>query len=140
MTIEHRYGETTIDEAPTRVATVGLTDQDAVLALGVAPVGTTEWYGGQPFAVWPWGQEALGDAEPVALGTSETIDEEAILEADPDVILALYAGLTEEQYDDLSQYAPVVVAPEEFRDYGIPWQDQTRIVGDVLGGPTRPRR
>lgn len=133
LTVAHRFGETTIDETPTRVATVGLTDHDAVLALGVTPVGTTEWYGGHPFGVWPWAQDELGDAEPVLLGDAEAVDEEAVVEAAPDVILALYAGLTEEQYADLSRYAPVVVAPEDFPDYGIPWQDQTRIVGDVLG-------
>lgn len=133
LTVEHRFGETTIDEAPTRVATVGLTDHDAVLALGVTPVGTTEWYGGHPFGVWPWAQDELGDAEPVLLGDAEAVDEEAVVEAAPDVILALYAGLTEEQYADLSRHAPVVAAPEDFPDYGIPWQDQTRIVGDVLG-------
>jgi iron complex transport system substrate-binding protein len=135
LTVEHRFGVTTIEEAPTRVATVGLTDHDAVLALGVTPVGTTEWYGGHLFGVWPWARDELGDAEPVLLGDAEAIDEEAVIEADPDVILALYAGLTQEQYDDLSRFAPVVTAPEDFPDYGIPWQDQTRIVGDVLGRP-----
>ncbi len=140
LTIEHRFGETTIEEPPTRVATVGLTDHDAVLALGVTPVGTTEWYGGHHFGVWPWAQDELGDAEPILLGDSESIDEEAVIEADPDVILALYAGLTQEQYDALSRYAPVVAAPAEYDAYGIPWQDQTQIVGDVLGRPEEAER
>jgi len=135
VTVEHRFGETTVEEAPTRVATVGLTDHDAVLALGVTPVGTTAWYGDHPFGVWPWAQDELGDAEPILLGDSEDIDPEAILEADPDVILALYSGLTEEQYDDLSRYAPVIAPPAEYDDYGISWQEQTQTIGDVLGKP-----
>ena len=59
VTIEHKYGSTTVSEAPTRVVTVGLVEQDALLALGVVPVGTTEWYGEQPGALWPWAQAEL---------------------------------------------------------------------------------
>jgi hypothetical protein len=135
VAIEHRFGETVVEETPTRVATVGLTDHDAVLALGATPVGTTDWHGGHPFGVWPWAQDELGEAEPLLLGDSESIDEEAVIEAGPDVILALYSGLTEQQYDDLSRYAPVIAPPARYDDYGIPWQEQTRIIGDVLGQP-----
>ncbi len=39
VTIEHAFGETTIESEPTRVATLGWADQDHVLALGVVPVG-----------------------------------------------------------------------------------------------------
>src|SRR5262245_47129888 len=42
VTIEHAFGETTIEEEPTRVATLGWSDQDAVLSLGVVPVGATK--------------------------------------------------------------------------------------------------
>ena len=35
VTIEHAFGETTIEEEPTRVATLGWTDQDIALSLGV---------------------------------------------------------------------------------------------------------
>ena len=38
-------GATTIPREPTRVVTVGLSDHDYVLALGVVPVGLTDWYG-----------------------------------------------------------------------------------------------
>ncbi len=140
LTVEHRFGETVVEEAPTRVATVGLTDHDAVLALGVTPVGTTDWYGGHPAGVWPWATDELGDAEPILLGDSRSVDEEAVIEADPDVILALYSGLTQEQYDDLSRYAPVIAPPATYDDYGIPWQEQTQIIGDVLGRPDEAER
>ena len=42
ITIEHALGETTIEEEPTRVATLGWTDQDHALSLGVVPVGSTK--------------------------------------------------------------------------------------------------
>lgn len=133
LTVEHRYGTTEIAEVPETVVTVGLTDHDALLALGVTPAGVTEWYGEQPYATWPWAQDELGDAEPEVVGDSEQANYEAIASLQPDVILALYAGLTQEQYDTLSAIAPTVTAPEEFPDYGIPWQEQTRIIGQVVG-------
>ena len=44
VSIAHKYGTTKIDTAPKRVVVVGLREQDALLALGVVPVATTEWY------------------------------------------------------------------------------------------------
>lgn len=45
VTIEHKHGSTTILQAPERVVLVGLNEQDAMLALGVVPVASSEWYG-----------------------------------------------------------------------------------------------
>lgn len=135
VTIEHKYGSTTIKSAPKRVVTVGLTDQDAVLALGTVPVGTTEWVGGYKGAVGPWAQDKLGgSAAPTVLkdtGTGPQTEKIAALR--PDLILALYSGLTKEQYQTLSKFAPVVAQPKGFNDYGIPWQQQTETVGKALG-------
>ena len=36
-TVEHQFGTTTIDEEPQRVVSVGLTEQDVLLQLGVDP-------------------------------------------------------------------------------------------------------
>jgi iron complex transport system substrate-binding protein len=133
VTIEHRHGETTIDERPERVVTVGLTDQDAVLALGVQPVGTNDWYGGHAGGVWPWAQDLLEDEPPTVVARSIEIDFEAVAALEPDVILALYAGIDEQVYETLSGIAPTVAQPEAFVDYGVPWQEQARITGQVLG-------
>ncbi|WUD70924.1 iron-siderophore ABC transporter substrate-binding protein [Streptomyces sp. NBC_00510] len=137
VTIAHKYGSTTIKSEPKRVVTVGLTDQDAVLALGTVPVGTTEWIGGYKGAVGPWAQDKLGSAAaPTVLkdtGTGPQVEKIAALR--PDLILALYSGLTKAQYDTLSKFAPVVAQPKEFNDYGIPWQQQTETIGKALGKP-----
>jgi iron complex transport system substrate-binding protein len=37
VTIEHAFGTTTVERAPERVVTLGVTDADAVLALGTTP-------------------------------------------------------------------------------------------------------
>src|SRR5690242_17739378 len=52
--VQHKFGTTTIPAKPVRVVTLGYTDQDAVLALGTVPVATSEWYGDQPGALFPW--------------------------------------------------------------------------------------
>ncbi|GAA0911626.1 iron-siderophore ABC transporter substrate-binding protein [Nonomuraea longicatena] len=135
VTISHKFGQTTVKSEPQRILTVGLTDQDAVLALGKVPVATTEWFGGFPGAVGPWAKDRLGSAAlPVVLkdaGTGPPVEKIAALR--PDLIVALYAGLTKEQYATLSKFAPVLAQPAGFRDFGIPWQEQTKLVGTALG-------
>lgn len=136
VTIEHRYGSTEIPAAPERVVTVGLTDHDTVLALGVTPVALTDWFGEQPNGVWPWAQDLLGDAQPVVLDSSE-INFEQVAAADPDLILGVNSGLTRNEYDTLSQIAPTVAQSGEHVDFGTPWQEQTRIIGTALGRSDR---
>ncbi|MFD0313293.1 iron-siderophore ABC transporter substrate-binding protein [Streptomyces flavalbus] len=142
VTLAHKYGSTTIKSAPERIVTVGLTDQDAVLALGEVPVGTTEWLGGYPGAIGPWAKDRLGGADvPTVLkdtGTGPQVEKIAALR--PDLILALYGGLTKEQYTTLSKFAPVVAQPKEYNDYGIPWQELTEKVGQALGKPDEAAR
>ena len=132
ITLEHKYGSTTISAQPVRIVTVGLTDHDALLALGIVPVGTSEWFGGYPGSVWPWAQDKLGDVIPEAVG-GESINFEKIASLQPDLILALYAGVTQEEYDILSQIAPTVAQPGDYVDYGIPWQELTLTVGKAVG-------
>ncbi|MEU9734897.1 iron-siderophore ABC transporter substrate-binding protein [Streptomyces sp. NPDC048002] len=135
VTIAHKYGSTTVDAEPKRIVTVGLTDQDSVLALGAVPVGTTEWLGGYKGAIGPWAEDKLGGAEaPTVLkdtGTGPQVEKIAALK--PDLILAVYGGLTKEQYESLSKFAPVVAQPKEYNDWGVPWQEQTETIGKALG-------
>jgi iron complex transport system substrate-binding protein len=61
------------------------------------------------------------------------VDYEKIAALNPDLILALYSGLTQDQYDLLTEIAPTVAQPAEYVDYGIPWQELTRKVGLAVG-------
>ncbi|MFE9642799.1 iron-siderophore ABC transporter substrate-binding protein [Streptomyces sp. NPDC006365] len=135
VSIPHKYGNTSIKAEPKRIVTVGLTDQDAVLALGKVPVGTTEWLGGYKGAIGPWAADKLGSSKaPTVLkdtGTGPQTEKIAALK--PDLILAVYGGLTKEQYETLSKFAPVVAQPKAYNDYGVPWQEQTEIIGKALG-------
>lgn len=134
VTIEHRFGTTTIEEPPERVVTVGFTDHDTVLAFGVQPVGVRDWYGDQPFATFPWAQEALGDAEPEIIGDGSAINFEAVDDLNPDLIIGIYEDLSE-TYDTLSQIAPTIGQSGDYEQYAQPWQETTRIVGQALGQP-----
>ncbi len=136
VTVEHAYGSTTIETEPARVVTWGWGTQDAVLALGVVPVGIPSMnYGGDDEGVLEWTREAIdaaGGEMPVILGDGAGAPSfEAIAALDPDVIIAVYSGLTEEEYNRLSQIAPTVVFPET--RWTASWQDVTRVTGAALG-------
>jgi len=139
VTIAHKYGDTVVPQAPARVVTVGLKEQDDLLALGLVPVGATKWLSQDDDAVvGPWAEAALGDRpRPAALEGTDGVPFEAVAALAPDLILALYSGLTAEQYEKLSAIAPVVAQPEEYVDYGIPWDVQAESVGRAVGRPTR---
>jgi iron complex transport system substrate-binding protein len=135
VTIEHAFGETTIDAEPTRVATWGWGSADDAIALGVVPVAIPfQAYGGDENGVLPWISEALeeqGEDLPTVLSDSTEPPYEEIAEAAPDVILAAYSGLTEEQYDLLSDIAPVVAYPDE--PWSTDWRELIEITGTALG-------
>ena len=131
--MEHAFGATEIAAEPERVVTVGLTEQDTVLALGVAPVGVTEWYGEQPYATWPWAQDELGDATPEVLSQADGLQIERIAALEPDLILGLNAGLDDTTYAQLSEIAPTVADAEGAEGYFSPWRDQTLMIGQALG-------
>lgn len=131
-TIEHKYGSTTVEGVPERVVSVGFNEQDAILALGVVPVGIRDWYGEQPNAVWPWAQDELGGATPAVLPSNE-INFEQIAALQPDLIVGISSGMTQEQFATLSEIAPTVPQSAEYVDYGVPWQEQQRVIGLALG-------
>jgi iron complex transport system substrate-binding protein len=136
QTFEHKYGSTTIEKAPERIVVVGLREQDALLALGVVPVATTEWYGEHPGAIFPWATDELGDAEPpTVLDDTDGVEIEKVAAQQPDLILGVYSGITEKEYTALSKLAPVVAQPKGKPDFGTSWQEETLITGKAVGKP-----
>lgn len=140
VTIEHKHGRTEIPSEPKRVVTVGLTEQDYAMALGVVPVATREWFGNQPGALWPWARAKLGNKPmPKVLARNE-LDFEQIAALRPDVILGMNSGVTKQEYDKLSGIAPTVAQPVDHPNYGAPWQELTRMTGRALGQPEKADR
>jgi iron complex transport system substrate-binding protein len=135
VTIDHVYGSTVIESKPERVVTIGWSTQDAAIDLGVIPVAMPRFdWGGDGEGFLPWTRAAIGDAPlPTLLDTTTEIPFEAIVAAQPDVILAPYSGISEDDYKTLSAIAPTVAYPEVA--WGTSWQDVTRITGAALGLP-----
>lgn len=136
ITIEHALGTTTIENRPERVATVNWANHEVPLALGVVPVGmaSADFGDDDGDGVLPWVDERLEelDAEtPVLFDETDGIDFEAVADTAPDVILAAYSGLTQEDYDTLSEIAPVVAYPETA--WGTPWREMIEINSRALG-------
>ncbi|WP_232662510.1 ABC transporter substrate-binding protein [Pseudonocardia sp. TRM90224] len=133
ITVEHEFGTTTVPAPPLRVVTAGYTEQDVVLALGIKPVGVTEWYGEHPYATWPWAQDELGDAKPEVLRNADELEYEKIAKLDPDLIIAVNAGTDQGRYDRLTAIAPTIAQPKGAVDWFSPWDTQTLQIGKALG-------
>jgi iron complex transport system substrate-binding protein len=137
VTFEHMYGTTTIESQPERIATWGWGATDAVLALGIVPVAVSSMdYGGGDDRITPWVEEAvdeLGGEMPVILDNATyELSVEELLAADPDVLIAPYSGLTQEEYDEVTGAGIPVVAPEEAL-WATPWRDVITETGKALG-------
>lgn len=135
VTIKHAYGETTITKAPTRVATLGWSDQDVALSLGVAPIGAIQiTWGGNEKKSTPWYDAKLaelGAKEPTRYSDVDGAPVEEIAKLTPDLILATNSGLTKDEYTKLSKIAPVVPFPGE--PWATSWQDSLDLVATALG-------
>jgi len=129
--IEHRYGTTIVPAKPKRIVSLSFIGHDFLLALGETPYALRKWYGTDPYGVWPWGHEALGDARPIVM--QGEIDIERIAALEPGLIAAQWSGITEREYALLSRIAPTIPPRAEYGDYGSPWQDMLRRLGTATG-------
>jgi iron complex transport system substrate-binding protein len=131
VTVKHIFGETKIPAPPKRVVSAGFTEQDDLLAVGVVPIAVTDWFGGEPFGVWPWSQPKLGVAQPVVLNLNDGIQVDQIAALKPDLIVATNAGLDQDTYTKLSAIAPTIAqsGPDAFFE---PWKDQATAIGQAV--------
>ncbi|WP_425956661.1 iron-siderophore ABC transporter substrate-binding protein [Xylanimonas sp. McL0601] len=141
ITVTSALGDATIKSEPQRVATWGWGSTEAAIAVGVYPVAVAEqrWTAGAGNLL-PWVGDAFDEAgvqHPTVLtddASGSTVPYEEFVAARPDLILAPYSGLTQEQYDTLSQIAPVVAYPDGA--WTTSWDDVIRITAKALGRTT----
>ena len=136
ITIKHAYGETVIESEPKNIATIAWGNHDVPLALGTVPVGVSKANYGKSDenGLLPWTAEKykeLGVEKPVVYDDIDGLDYEAISDSNPDVILAAYSGITQEEYDLLSQIAPVVAYPKNA--WQTLWREQITMDATAMG-------
>ncbi|MBB3945368.1 iron complex transport system substrate-binding protein [Rhizobium skierniewicense] len=136
LVIKHALGTTTIDKKPERIATVAWANHEVPLALGIVPVGFAAANFGDDDGdgLLPWVAErlkALGAQTPVLFDEGDGIDFEAVASTKPDVILAAYSGLSQADYDTLSQIAPVIAYPQS--SWATDWRETIRFNSAGLG-------
>lgn len=136
ITIKHAFGTTVIAKKPERVATVAWANHEVPLALGIVPVGMARANFGDDDGdgILPWVAAQLEELKaetPVLFDEGDGIDFEAVAATNPDVILAAYSGLSQADYDTLSQIAPVVAYPQA--PWSTDWREMIRLNSAGLG-------
>ncbi|MEU0129978.1 iron-siderophore ABC transporter substrate-binding protein [Streptomyces sp. NPDC006289] len=142
VTVEHAFGSTEVGKAPQRVVSVGYTDDQAMLALGVKPVGMVDQYpnptGTTPDinTQWPWVKDKWGDTRPEVVMSNGDAgpNYEKIAALRPDLIIAVYSEIDRAAYDKLSKIAPTVGRTKaEKEPFSAPWQDNAVHIAKALG-------
>lgn len=135
VTIQHALGTAEIKEQPERVVTLGQGATETAIVLGHTPVGMESYpWGADESGYLPWIREAVeakGDKLPQLITGGAELDVEAIAALKPDLILAPWSGITEEQYALLENIAPTVAYPEQ--PWVITWEQEIEIVAKALG-------
>ncbi|CAL9656596.1 hypothetical protein SUDANB145_06801 [Streptomyces sp. enrichment culture] len=129
--IATKFGTVTVDEQPKRVVALGWGDAETALALGVQPVGQSDWlaFGGD--GTGPWAKD-LYDESPQKIGTLEP-EYEKIAALEPDLILDTKSSGDQTRYDTLSKIAPTIGVPKGGEQYKIGWEKQTTMISQALG-------
>jgi iron complex transport system substrate-binding protein len=125
------FGPVTVEAAPERIVALGWADAENVLALGVQPIGASDWlaFGGE--GVGPWA-EGLYDEAPTLIETLEP-SYEAIAALKPDLILDVKSSGDQARYDRLSQIAPTIGVPEGGENYLTTPAQQLDMIAQALG-------
>lgn len=138
--VTHLYGETVIEAEPTKIATVSWVNADTLLALDVVPIGmpTVTW-GGNDNGSTDWIDTKLeelgaawgGENAPTQYDESDGINYDEMAALMPDLIIAAYSGVTQEEYEQLSKIAPTIGPLAA--NYTAGWEEVLAAVGAATG-------
>ena len=131
-TVAHKYGSTTVTRAPGRIVSDGYNDHDAVLALGVVPLGLRQWIPEWKQGVGPWALSALQGQHP-EIWADDSVPFEKIAALAPDLVLETDSGITQSDYGKLSRIAPTVAQGKGYVDYGTPWDVASLMIAEAMG-------
>ncbi|MDQ4118896.1 MAG: ABC transporter substrate-binding protein [Actinomycetota bacterium] len=134
VTITDKFGQVTIEEPPRTVASVGRTDHDVLLALGIIPASVYRFVPPMKRGVGAWAEPKLGPAQPEILTNPISFEKVAALK--PDMILDVQSTGDEGEYRTLSQIAPTVGLPPGSAPNTVTWQESARVISTAVGrGP-----
>ncbi|WP_417710887.1 ABC transporter substrate-binding protein [Roseibium aggregatum] len=122
--ITDSMGTVTVPDAPKRIVVLTNEGTEALLELGVTPVGAANSWQGDPW--WDHISDAMEGAEPV--GMESAINLELVAALEPDLILA-NKQRHEEIYPQLTAIAPTVMSRELRGD----WKINFRLYAEALG-------
>jgi iron complex transport system substrate-binding protein len=134
-TVETAFGDVTVDAEPQRIVALGWGDAETALALGVQPVGASDWLGFGGEGVGPWA-EGLYDEAPEIIETLEP-SYEAIAALEPDLILDVKSSGDAERYERLSSIATTIGVPEGGESYLTAPNQQIEMISTALGVPEK---
>ncbi|PZX02903.1 iron complex transport system substrate-binding protein [Psychrobacillus insolitus] len=106
-TVEHAMGSTTLEKAPQKVVILTNEGTEALLDLGITPVGAVQSWTGEPW--YDHIADQMNDVEVV--GLESQVNLEAIAALQPDLIIGNKIR-QEEIYEQLSAIAPTIFAED----------------------------
>ena len=125
MVVESLKGNVEIPANPERIVDISGSSEE-LLILGYTPVGTANIDSYSTTEVASYVKDQLGSAKVVGHSMMETMDMEAILACNPDLII-----MSERQsqiYDQLKEIAPTVM----IKDYGNDWRDRLTDIAKMF--------
>ncbi|MGL5312662.1 MAG: iron-hydroxamate ABC transporter substrate-binding protein, partial [Peptostreptococcaceae bacterium] len=122
--VETVKGEVEIPAEPKKIVDISGNSEELAL-LGYTPVGTANVDSYQTDSVPTYVQNELGESKVVGHSMMDTMDIEAILALEPDLIIM--APRQEKIYDQLKEIAPVVMVDDEYNNWEAKLMDIAEI-------------
>ncbi|MFJ1797499.1 ABC transporter substrate-binding protein [Streptomyces sp. NPDC088180] len=131
VTVQDKFGSVEIPAQPKRVLSLGRTDHDVLLALGIVPVGVWQFIPVMKRGVGSWAEKSLGGQTPAFL--KPPFDFEKVASLAPDLIVNVQSGGDETEYRTLTDIARTVGLPKGAAPNTVPWRDSTRVIASAVG-------
>ncbi len=131
ITITDEFGSTVVKADPARVLSLGYTDHEVLLALGIVPVGVIQWIPEWKKGVSTWSEPLLKGTTPALFQYELDFEKAASLK--PDLILNIGFDPDQKTHDTLTAIAPTVSPPKGVAPYGVAWEQMTTLVSTAVG-------
>lgn len=129
VTIDHAYGETTVDQVPERIVSLGTQWNGVLLEMEAPIVGfADDGYAGES-GLFAWESELM-PADAVAIPIADGIPHEQVAALEPDLIVVTHPVTDQAGYDALAAIAPTIPLLGD-RQVDL-WQDLTTVAGEFM--------